>query len=389
MESSNHTKNTVGVMEQPRDAPSMNTLPSEILDGIAAHLPGAVDIGNFRLIEKRCASAAFHILFRRIQLLNTVNCLINIEEFFASPYGSSRITRHLTLHHATWPLLWTPSTWRDHPLRVQPSPDDAQALESYLRFIQTEATDKSHRGCDSRIQEVLRQFVQLQSLSITDVQSHRYRPARNHHLDHLKSRIRMVPSFQGRLNEILEEVSPVFNSMPSLNALSIEGSLDISTTTISESFPGITDLRVTGLLMNTATSEDFQRFLLAFPNLTHILLRPASLGRPSERSVPLAVVQLAKLRHAELYDIWTSESALLNFAVQNRLHSLSLIGINLIQGSWKSFFTQLRLNLPQIHFDGSGMLWATESQGYWLDIFSLRLLRMYLTAQDFPWPFGV
>ncbi|KAH6646826.1 hypothetical protein BKA67DRAFT_525209 [Truncatella angustata] len=366
----------------------MNCLPQEILTAIAEQLPTAADVCQLRLVEKRCAVAAFPVLFERVQILNTSECLHQAESLLQSPYGSIGATKHLTLYQGTWPLTLSLSAWRGHSLRLRYHDNDTQTFEQYTRFSRTELSrhfgDNSAKFCG-----LVGQFSQLQSLCLADVHTRAQGSARNSHYNSLKDRIQIVPSFHGNVNGILTQFSTVLNSMRHLTTLSLEGCLDTSGLDLHESFSGILSLEVIGLLTTAYLGEHISRFLASFPHLTHMRLRPALVGCPNERKLPLSNIQFSDLCHVEFHGIWTSEEELLDFVYRHGLISLSLSEITFTQGSWESFFGHLRDQLPGIQFRGDGILTTTHSETYQLNAFSVRLLRLFLATDTFPWPLEI
>lgn len=365
---------------------NMNKLPHEILTSIAAQLPTSTDICRFRLVERRCAAAAFSILFEKVHVLNTIECLQKARTIVQSPHGNLASTRHLTLYHGTWPADLSPHTWRNHPLALPAGNGSTQAFEIYKRFSQEEASRQFDNDV-ALFHALLGHFPQLRSLRIADLHAQKHGPVRNFHYDVLKDRVRMIPCFQGKIHDILARASCHFHLMQHLTRLSLEGEIDSSAITFRESFPRVLSLSVAGLIVKTELSEHICRFLSAFPSLRQLSVRSASFGPPRERVLPLPAINLASLCHIELHGIGASEHDLLNFVCRHGLQSLSFTDLTLIEGSWESFFTLLRYRLPGIQFHGGGVLAAVHTQTYWLDVFSLRLLRFFFGAPSFPWPF--
>lgn len=365
----------------------MNNLPYEILTSIAAQLPATADICQFRLLERRCAAAAFPVLFEHVHILNTLECLHDTKAILKSPHGSLASTRHLTLYHGTWPSNLSLSEWRNHPLALRRENSNDQAFEIYRRFNHTEASRQFDNDV-AQLNGLLDHFTLLRSLRIADVHAYKQGASRNLHYNALKNRLNLLPCFQGNIHDVLAKASYKFNLMQHLTMLSVDGNVDASAIIFRESFPRILSLSITGLLVKSELGEAICRFLSSFPNIRHLSLQPTSFGRLSDRILPLPAMYLTNLCYVELYGIGTSEHELLDFVCRHSLRSLSLTGITLTEGTWESFFTKLRRQVPGIQFHGNGMLAAVHSQTYWLDVFSLRLLRLFLTAGTFPWPFA-
>ncbi|KAI1841728.1 hypothetical protein JX266_012096 [Neoarthrinium moseri] len=338
----------------------MESLPSEVLVAIAAQLPTSADICQLRLVNRHFACAGFWVLFQRVHVLNTLNCLDQFKELDRSPRGSIRTVRHLTLHFGSWPTFSSRREWQSHPLLLRPQYgcEDDEAFKNYRRFIRDEAS----RDFDSdvvRFRGLLEMLPNLRSLSISEVNARRPAPLANAHYNQLKKHIRIVPYFQAPSEAVVSRVLCSVNVMNRLSNLTFEGYLNPNTAVNGMDFPGIRHLKIDCLLVDSTLAHHAVKFLRSFPNIVELDVRLDSMGPPSWRKLSLKELQWPRLQHVHLQDIWTTEDEFFDFIDRHKLEYLHLRNAVLAQGCWKRFFTRLWKSGKYIKIAGDD---ATQEQ---------------------------
>ncbi|KIH94242.1 hypothetical protein SPBR_06021 [Sporothrix brasiliensis 5110] len=312
----------------------MDRLPVEILTGIAAELLSTRDVCNFRLCSPRCSSAGFPVLFRQIHVMNTVDCLEEAKILHASSAGSSRVTKHLTIHHGSWPEAESLRIWSTHPLRHGHAAESnlgmTCAFRDYRAFVQREASRTSSSDAD-RFLALFELFPNVSSVTISHVYHWDKGKLTNAQFTRLMSTFRIVPRFEGCVNSAVSSILPVLQRRPLVRDVTIRGLFDPSTTKCIN-LPSVTRLRIQSLTYPTRR-EDVHQFLASFPSLEELNLSGNSAGPLFGQGLPLQGVQCPKLTRVEFTNFCTSEDELVDFVQQHgRLRLLVLEKVILYMG---------------------------------------------------------
>lgn len=336
----------------------MNRLPLEILTGIAAELSSTLDVRNFRLSSYRCSVAGFPVLLRHVHVMNTVDCLEEAKILCSSNAGSSRVVKHVTVYHGTWPNIDSLRVWLTHPLlhgqKTRPRLGTACAFREYKTFVQREATrtTSSDAGCFDRF---FSSFPNLNSVTISHVYHWDKRKLANAQFERLTNTLRLMPKFEGIINSAVSDILPVLQRRPLVRDLTIRGLLDPNTIEFNHC-PSIVRLRVHSLTYQ-ARSENVRQFLTSFPSLKDLSLQgDSSSSTPPlfEQRLPIQGLTWPRLVQASFTNFCTSEDELVDFVQQHNLLQLVLLErIRLCTGTWRSFFARVhdRSTSPDIRLN--------------------------------------
>jgi hypothetical protein len=369
-------------LDFPERTNMTKTIPLETLSAIAAELT-LDDICHFRLVSYRWAQAGFPILFRHLQIINTLDALQDFRFLQNTPFGSLKITKSLAIYDCDWPVIFSRKFWEAHPNMLHPKIPSraAQAFENYQTFSSRELS----RDLDSDIKfftELLQALPNLQELTLSQVHAQKWGAFWCRSYRVLQQRICAIPYFEGHMEGIASRILPILPHLPSIKALSIHGDLKPCISRIENL--NLRCLRLKPLLVSQALIQETVHFLSSFPNLEELSICVASIAPPSEQELPLSFLLWPKLSRVTFKNLWVSEEDFLGFFNRHSITRLSLSEVMLTSGSWKSLF--MRLRQKRLDFHGEGAFLRPNSVLFELDKENLRLLNVFLDGSS-DWPF--
>lgn len=367
---------------------TMDTLPSEVLEHIVYELPLIEDVRQFRCVNKRFAHAGFPRVLRHIHIIDTLDCYTQIDDLQASPYGSLRATKELTVYYGYWPKVSSQEDWLNHPLSIGgqkvlscTSADIGRAFTEYQRFIHQEIS-RNQASNAARFSNLLSLFANVSKLSVVHIHSWRWGTLTSPCYQSLTNRIWMIPHFECYINEITWRLLTTLHEFPGIKHVSLKGHLSMSDYSAGHICSHVTQLSIESLMVNRAVKPNIAQFLMSFPSLKELNLRVVPAAALEEPILPLESLNWPGLRHVSFKGMESSDEELMGFVSRHRLDTLSLQQTKIVGGSWKSVFTGLRQR-P----DGA-KLGATGSDKFVAcDMAVYDLLQKFLATDEFPWPF--
>jgi hypothetical protein len=322
----------------------MEALPLDIVVEIAWALSSTSDMRNFRLVNKAFAYAVSPVLFRHVQAINTIGCLSQLHNFQHDREGPASATRHLTLHHATWPQLESFDAWQTHPQALNhadlPIQAQVQAFSAYRQFTHQEVARNFETDLYG-LAKILDMFPSLTSLTVSHVHNWRWGRLKSDYYDELCQTIRIIPFFKARVEHLTSRLLPILPRFPQITRLSIPSTLDIEDDEWVVRNDSIVSLDVSNLVVRGYDHVQVHKFLRSFRNLQELILSTESGGQISEQRIALWSLHWPNLRRLHLRHLWTSEDDLISFIERHQLEQLALRNVTLVDSSWESFFVRL------------------------------------------------
>jgi len=325
----------------------MIIIPQELLILVADFLPTTADVCNFRLSCRLFAMTGFPVLFQNVAILDTTE---HISRFLSTlcnaPCKSLSATRHLTLQHGTWPIIWSYKTWLQHCLRVRRGhKSDELAFSHYMQFI----IQEHHRNSlgNMHLEQLLQALPRLKSITLSHVNKWSWKPFNSLHYSELISRICTLPCWENVVIQPLSGILTLLDAFPQIRQLSVHGSLTAAPGT--KQYPSILHLEVKSILGHCKNSDEIETFFSSFPNLTTVLISMETGGRLDEMTIRLNRLYWPNLHTCTLVNMLIEEDDLVSFIHRHSsLRSISLDRITLTSGSWDSFscrYKRLRSSL--------------------------------------------
>ncbi|CZR37657.1 uncharacterized protein FPRO_07152 [Fusarium proliferatum ET1] len=322
----------------------MDAIPLELVTEIARNLDTTSDISHLRQVSRAFAYAASPVLFHRVQVMNTVECLNQCYEFQKRSPASASFVRHLTLHHAIWPQLRSLDEWSTHPQTLSPmhvsEHEKMHAYFAYRQFIDQEASRTFDTDVCS-LTRILSMFPKLTSLTLSHIHAWRWGKLRNDHYEELRTQIRIVPFFKARVEDLAYRLLSVLPNFPQITGLDIPSTLDMKDGEWRVTNENIVSLDVSNLVVRGYEHHQVQSFLQSFPNLHELVLGTESGGHISEQRIALGSLQWQHIRRVHFRHLWTTENDLISFVERHQLQQLVLRNVTLFSGSWESFFCRI------------------------------------------------
>ena len=373
-------------------------IPIEILMEIAAYL-NATSLGNFRLASRKCARAGISLITQNgLSVLNTSAGLREIRQLLQCR-SIATSTRQLTISHGSWPVC-TRQEWEIHPLlfggqsrlqTLQTAKAD-KAFAAYSAFI-AEEQNRAHDEDVDAISQTLTLLSSLQTIVISHMQTWSWCPSRNTKYRNLQREIWMAPYIDDAVAPVVQtSLLALSNGFHNITCFTIHGTFNPAELYRCGSvlrFPSIYKLCIVSLQIQE--NEDMiQKFLQAFPNLVDLSLTFKDWG-PSIPNIAgkLFWPHLKKLR---LDDLWASEGDILSIFKDHQctLEYFSLGNATIVQGSWRSLFTQIRDLGAHSQIIADGELYGRRSKDTLnMNHAALTLLRGFMRDKEAPWPFAL
>ncbi|KAI0389051.1 hypothetical protein F5Y17DRAFT_157093 [Xylariaceae sp. FL0594] len=270
---------------------TMETMPNEIMNEIAAYLPTS-DLRQFRRASRRCAAIGLPGIARQLRLLNTTACLQNFCQFLLTI--PTVYTRTLTIYHSKWPIFAN-DEWQTHPLLLYergphsglspPGVLTSSPLREYREFLARE--DRRRYGSDLQIiVKILRTFPNLHNVTIETLQPWA-RVAGPY--------ARKSPALNKAMNHMVRCVVNLLHHRPSVNTLEIRGKIPQAVLKKCPIPTTITTLRITSLVGGPLSHAPTP---LSIPS--HTNLSVLEVNCPAHPRQVFLLIELPKLRFLSL-----------------------------------------------------------------------------------------
>ena len=380
----------------------MNVLPFELLGAVAGELDSLRDLTHFRLVNHACAAAALPLLAQHIAVLNITESLEELCSFLQSHANFARHVVHLSVYHGSWPLC-TREVWEMHPLLLagndrigveidRENPGADEAFEDYRQFTLRQAKrDPVHDTamCIS----IVRLLPRLQKLTLGHVQMCSWRRRENVKYTRLRRRIWMPALYKDSIGAVASLVLPLLPQFPQIRDLTVHGPLDSFDLNNCGSFctSRVKRLHLESLLVFPEAPSSVERFLRSFPDLEEVTMKFAS--NNEHAASLLQTIHWPRLRKLALQDTWTTADALIGLI--DRHHALEEVTVRnttLFVGTWRPVLEHVRTRHSHVHLECDGFLDTLDP--YFSVNVSVytdpgRLLRRFLSDEEFPWPFAL